>query len=375
MAMAVVKLNQKGDISEGVSDTIQYFLDRLYINRISIHMLISHFNALQGQSTTLTGMVGTIDQKCDVLAVANDAYDAAAVLCDGEYFDHPLLDIVASDVTDLNLDTQSTVTATYVPAHLHHILFEVFKNSMRATCETAERRQIHELPHISCRIFKTKDDITIKISDRGGGMSRRVRRKIFNYMYSTAPKVVLPTSGGSYGGGLAAAALPMHGLGYGLPLSRLYARYFMGDIKLASVDGFGTDTYIYLQVSSHLMPLYLILFTHFHMFKIKCLPTLSYTFRCFKQIHAIPHVQNEMFNAPSQQRISSMAVENLPVFNSVSKDKLMNIATQVYTSYYLFSDTLVSFYCQLLLKRYLIGPTIRKITERGNHPQSILRQF
>ena len=31
--MAVVKLNQKGDISEGVSDTIQYFLDRLYINR------------------------------------------------------------------------------------------------------------------------------------------------------------------------------------------------------------------------------------------------------------------------------------------------------------------------------------------------------
>ena len=85
-------------------------------------------------------------------------------------------------------------------------------------------------------------------------------------------QVVLPNSGGSYGGGLAAAQLPMHGLGYGLPLSRLYARfypllfhqpislnsqlswfiirYFMGDIKLASVDGYGTDTYIYLQVLS-----------------------------------------------------------------------------------------------------------------------------
>ena len=32
MAMAVVKLNT-GDVSEGVSDTVQYFLDRLYINR------------------------------------------------------------------------------------------------------------------------------------------------------------------------------------------------------------------------------------------------------------------------------------------------------------------------------------------------------
>ena len=45
MAMAVVKLNQKGDISEGVSDTIQYFLDRLYINR-SGQRTISGFTLL-----------------------------------------------------------------------------------------------------------------------------------------------------------------------------------------------------------------------------------------------------------------------------------------------------------------------------------------
>lgn len=275
MAMAVVKLSGSGNLSDGVSDTIQYFLDRLYISRISIHMLISHFNALQGTSTTLTGMVGTIDQRCDVAAVANDAFDAAAVLCDGEYFDHPRLNFSSEDVTDNNPETKEVVTATYVPAHLHHILFEVFKNSMRAAMEHAERRQIHDLPPITCRVFKTKTDITVKISDRGGGMPRRVRSKIFNYMYSTAPKVIIPNGGGSYGGGLAAAALPMHGLGYGLPLSRLYARYFMGDIKLASVDGYGTDTYIYLQ------------------------------------------------------RLSSNAIENLPIFNTVSKDKLMNVATQV----------------------------------------------
>ena len=50
---------------------------------------------------------------------------------------------------------------------------------------------------------------------------------------------------------------------YGLPLSRLYARlcrntitdspnktvsrYFRGDIQIASVDGYGTDVYVYLQ--------------------------------------------------------------------------------------------------------------------------------
>ena len=34
---------------------------------------------------------------------------------------------------------------------------------------------------------------------------------------------------------------------YGLPLSRLYARYFQGDVKVASYENHGTDVYIYLR--------------------------------------------------------------------------------------------------------------------------------
>ena len=51
---------------------------------------------------------------------------------------------------------------------------------------------------------------------------------------------------------MSAETLPMHGLGYGLPLSRLYARYFKGDIQIASVDGYGTDVYVYFQRLSHM---------------------------------------------------------------------------------------------------------------------------
>ena len=106
-------------------------------------------------------------------------------------------------------------------------------------------------------VCKGKEDVTIKISDKGGGIPRSLKKNIFEYLYTTAPSPLLTNSaeiedvaslmaGGGGGGMSGMASAPLAGLGYGLPLSRLYARYFDGDLQIYSAEGYGTDAVIYL---------------------------------------------------------------------------------------------------------------------------------
>lgn len=72
-------------------------------------------------------------------------------------------------------DSRDYIEMGYVPSHLHHICFELFKNSMRATIE------LHgsvEPPPIKILMTKGKDNVCIKISDQGPGLILSYR-KIF----------------------------------------------------------------------------------------------------------------------------------------------------------------------------------------------------
>ena len=79
MAMAVVKLNQKGDISEGVSDTIQYFLDRLYINRSGQRIACSplHERAISGSQSTCWSLTSML---CKDKALLSRAWSVLLVI-------------------------------------------------------------------------------------------------------------------------------------------------------------------------------------------------------------------------------------------------------------------------------------------------------
>uniref|UniRef100_A0A8C1UVI4 Protein-serine/threonine kinase n=1 Tax=Cyprinus carpio TaxID=7962 RepID=A0A8C1UVI4_CYPCA len=168
MAQGVVEYKETYGTDPITSQNIQYFLDRFYMSRISIRMLLNQHTLLFGgrirDNPAHPKQIGSIDPNCCVT------------------------DVVKGDGGLSILKTYSSEN----------------------------------------------------VSDRGGGVPLRKIDRLFTYTYSTAPRPQMDTS----------RATPLAGFGYGLPISRLYARYFQGDLKLYSMEGFGTDAVIYIRALS-----------------------------------------------------------------------------------------------------------------------------
>ena len=104
----------------------------------------------------------------------------------------------------------------YVPSHLNHMLFELLKNSLRAVVERFGADNEDRFPTTKVIVVEGKEDITIKISDEGGGIPRSEVPLVWTYMYTTAvSEEIDPTYSSSE------FQAPMAGFGYGLPLARL----------------------------------------------------------------------------------------------------------------------------------------------------------
>uniref|UniRef100_A0A672JI10 Protein-serine/threonine kinase n=1 Tax=Salarias fasciatus TaxID=181472 RepID=A0A672JI10_SALFA len=201
MAQGVVEYKETYGTDPVVSQNVQYFLDRFYMSRISIRMLLNQHTLLFGGKVKVNPahpkQIGSIDPNCGVSEIVRDAYENARNLCDRYYMNSPELILEEFNAKE----DGAPITVVYVPSHLYHMVFELFKNAMRATME--QYGDCMEYPPIHCRIAMGSEDLTVKA-----------------------------------------------GYGHGLPISRLYARYFQGDLKLYSLEGYGTDAVIYIRALS-----------------------------------------------------------------------------------------------------------------------------
>ncbi|KAF9915171.1 hypothetical protein BX616_006743 [Lobosporangium transversale] len=248
---------------------IQAYFDRFYSINLSTQLLIGEQLALRDHELNLA-------QRVNLLSTSQRAIKDAQRVCSVHY-GQPAPSVL---IQTFNPD----ITMTYVDDFLHRTIFELLKNAMRATCETHLSKDGNpislgmsklsslgtssKLPPITLALVDGSEDVTIKITDQGGGIALSQLDKIWSYMHfatSVTPKAENERLGNEQGVGMlltdpnsnALASgladetkgylnLPLSRSGHGLPLSRLIARYFGGDLSLVSMEGYGTSSYLSL---------------------------------------------------------------------------------------------------------------------------------
>lgn len=204
-----------------VQAEVDAILRRFFTARIGMRFLLQHhiesFRNREGHS-------GILQLACDPEVIARKAATDSAMLCRASLAQAP----------HIAIHHTNPGTFTYVPMHLHYMLTEVFKNSCRATVERHAESFDDPLPKVHCHIVHGDEDVTIRISDEGGGIARAALPNIWKFMFTTMKKT--PWSGRrddfrTKPGDSACNPLQrpkqggvLAGFGVGLTLSRLYAQ-------------------------------------------------------------------------------------------------------------------------------------------------------
>lgn len=287
MACGVCQLKQmreekKSPITDFENEMINVCLNDFVSFHISIIMLLGQYAKSLARPG---GRIQTLDY-----STIQKAIDRSSKLTDKFYGKAPSVNVFFAN---------KLRPFDYIPSHIHHMIFEVMKNSMRATMENMKALGETDPEPINVIISHGDNDISIKISDMGGGIPRCEMSKVWNYTYTTAaaPSWVnryfhyyektehdlylnshiknhyefmgdgkedkyythsatqaiknnkIDSDSGHIDDLLSYSPVMRDhyaGLGYGLPISRMYSRYFGGDMKLFSMEGYGTDVYLYL---------------------------------------------------------------------------------------------------------------------------------
>jgi len=241
---------------------IERSLDEFFTTRLTLRLLISHVHALnakKGVNSDGEEMVGVVNVTTHPITILSRAYVATRFMCMRDFNMAPELHVngVMHD-TYIRAEGAKQQHFAYVHTHLFYIFLELVKNAARASIERAQiegavsegvfrpQGDCAKLPSLHVIVPEEQSmwdqERSVKLADRGTGMNRSVLGKAFSYFYSSVkarPTVAEEVSDFD-------RRMPLAGFGFGLPISRVMARYFAGDIDVNSIPGKGTDVYIYL---------------------------------------------------------------------------------------------------------------------------------
>nr|GAT59448.1 alpha-ketoacid dehydrogenase kinase N-terminal domain-containing protein [Mycena chlorophos] len=252
-------------------DVLDSFMRRMLISRISRRVLAEHHIALSDMHSGKTSAapephVGIIFTALDVKRSLEKCVN--------------ILRNRGKGWPEIVVDGHAHTRFAYIKEHLEYVLFEILKNAMQATA--AHHRGAEDLPPIRATISAGANEVSVRISDRGGGLATvKTPSDLFSFSHlrnatrmensqinalrnaSTNPlgmRATVTEQVDRWQQDVPSTLDPVDpefdpevqaGVGHakvgiGLPMSNIFATYFGGSLELVTMQGYGTDVYLRL---------------------------------------------------------------------------------------------------------------------------------
>ena len=195
---------------------LQQDLPEIFRQNISIDVLVGVYKP---RWTKHFSLPTCIDPRNDLLGDVESAYDDARYLCEQHYISCPEL--------EFEVNKANTVFPS-IPTYNYLILFEIFKNALRATVE--HHGEGSSLPPVKLVLREEAGRLEVMVVDRGGGMAKALEATCKSFFNSSAVLQEMSLYQGAH-------SSPLAGHGFGLGMASVYCSYWGGGLEVASKEG------------------------------------------------------------------------------------------------------------------------------------------
>ena len=195
---------------------LQQDLPQIFRQNISIDVLVGVYKP---RWTKHFSLPTCIDPRNDLLGDVESAYDDARYLCEQHYISCPELEV--------EVNKTNTVFPS-IPTYNYLILFEIFKNALRATVE--HHGEGSPLPPVKLVLREEAGRLEVMVVDRGGGMAKGQEASCKSFFNSSAVLQEMSLYQGAH-------SSPLAGHGFGLGMASVYCSYWGWGLGVASKEG------------------------------------------------------------------------------------------------------------------------------------------
>lgn len=279
LELSILKTLPQEDLDNFMSSMLRSRISRRVI--VEEHLSLTEIYKKHPYQSKPPDYIGEIFNDCN----AKEHFEMVAELVKDsmlEYFPNK------ENMPSLIIEGDTDAHFPFMVPHLHYLFGEILRNSYQATIRAHGASTEKKLPPIKITIIDSKKQVLFRISDQGGGISHSKLESIWNFgknpelarqslanfhripglqMYSNlqvtpsgssivetqeAQEGLGQTSVGDINNMSTAAKKSTlsqlitrpykYKLGLGLPMCKVYADYWNGDLTMNSLEGYGSDT-------------------------------------------------------------------------------------------------------------------------------------